>query len=647
VGPWNFVALTRHSDHQSKPKAQVFIQFINLSSFLNHIFLPHSDQFSSRSIPPFTSLSYLTSSSKVAHMLKPTDFGGWGRGAGLDGGLTGVEFSARCPPPLRRRTRIVAVCGINDFRNASSPQEDGWFHSDFYLFHHLFSGLGESSQSMSVSMLTLLIDSNQVWLTCVDPACLVSKYKEFVHGNRLEMRRIVLDAEMLPDIQRAENIRVVTPDDLLERFLATVRSECQLAVSNQESVLVLIFGHGDKDTYGVAIGGKTSVAAAPLLTIRNMNIAIGNTAKVALMMTSCFSGGWVINTTQDGSKAALNATVMAAAGPKARSESWAQSQSSGRAAGSIYASALVKAAIRMQIMDEEEDEDEDDIVSSSAYVGWTKLIHDTGRTEVDRLFWKHDIRFAAQNDLWDSAWNTVSGIPTVDYKAKWEMLKTIPIDISNPLTNRNPNANFEVGIDDLSLGESGSITLGQEFQGSFSNIVREQARQYLNSFPGNDALGCNSHHAAFQRLVREESFDKEHFDKEHLEDLSNILCYRMSTIKLATDFKDYLDLQIADAHLFDTWAWEVKTLEACDINEPDITKAKEPWTRYENIQSLIDDAGIFTPATRSQGFSYSKPSEYLAIAFYESGRLRAQILKDIEKLTHRKCPNLILYQKLQ
>jgi hypothetical protein len=476
----------------------------------------------------------------------------------------------------------------------------------------------------------------------VDPADLIVKYKEFVHGNRLEMRRVVLNAEMLPDIQRAGNIRVIIPNDLLERFLATVRSECQLAALNKESVLVLIFGHGDQDNHGVSIGGKTDALAAPRLTVENLNVAIGNTANVALMMTSCFSGGWVIKTTRDGSKAVLNATVMAAAGPKRVSESWAKSESLGRAVGSIYASALVKAAIQMQIVDEEEVENEDEIKSSSAYVGWAKFIHDIGRHEVDRLFWKHDIKFAAQNDLWDSEWKTVSGLPTVDYKAKWEMLKTIPIDIANPLTNRAPNANFEVGMATLSLGESGSITLGQEFRGSFSNIVREQARQYLNSFPGNDASGCNSHHAWFQRLVRGESSDK-----EHLGELSNALCYRMSMMKLATDLKDYLDLPIEDGHLFDTWAWEQRTLEACNINGPDITKAKEKWMRYEKIQEAILDAGIFDSPAVSQGFFYSKPSEYLAIAFYESSRPKAQILNEIEKLVICKCPNLILHQKFQ
>jgi hypothetical protein len=576
----------------------------------------------------------------MAHILEPTELRGWGRNAGPDGGLTGVEFSARCPPVIKRRTRIVAVCGITDFQDASSPTNDGWFHSDFYLFHHLYSGLSECpfvpSPTYRRLSANLLIDTSQIWLTCVDPAHLVTQYKESVHGNRSEMRRVVLDAEMLPDIQKAGNIRVVTANDLLERFLSTVRAECQIARSNQESVLILIFGHGDTGSYGVAIGGSRATATAPRLQIESMRIAIGNTPNVALVMTSCYSGGWVIKETPDRTKA-LNATMMTAAGPGKFSESWAKSESSGRAAGSIFASALVKAAIKMQIQDEEEDENEDEITSSSAYVGWAKLICDTGRTEVDRLFWKHDVRFSAQDDTWDAEWRTVSAIQMADYKAKWESLKSIPVDISNPITNRAPGSGFEVATERLSIGESGSVTIGQEFPGSFMNILREQARQYVNSFPGNDAGGCNNHHGTFQELARGDEFDQEFSnDREYLGNLSNELCYRRALMTLATNYKDYLELEIADGDLFDTWPWQVKILEACDINEPDQRKAREPWTRYQKIHSAIHDAGIFPHPAPGQGLGYSKPSEYLAIAFYDSGRPEAQILDEIQKLARRK-----------
>ena len=71
--------------------------------------------------------------------------------------------------------------------------------------------------------------SNQIWLTCLDPQMLVDKYVEYAHGNRLGDRRIVLDSTLLPDILAAGNMRVVPPSLLLERSLATIRSECRIA----------------------------------------------------------------------------------------------------------------------------------------------------------------------------------------------------------------------------------------------------------------------------------------------------------------------------------------------------------------------------------------------------------------------------------
>jgi len=61
-------------------------------------------------------------------MLQPSSFGGYG-------GLEGVEFAARCPPDVQKDTRIVAVCGIPDFKAA--PQDDGWFFSDFFLLYQM------------------------------------------------------------------------------------------------------------------------------------------------------------------------------------------------------------------------------------------------------------------------------------------------------------------------------------------------------------------------------------------------------------------------------------------------------------------------------------------------------------------------------
>ena len=118
-------------------------------------------------------------------------------------GLLNLTLNSRCPPDIQPNTRILAICGITDFtgnvpetkppsdsdsdtpgaskskaikgtmsklvgkskdllssskrkerkkggkskeqlphNGQASPHNDGWFFSDFYLFHHLFEGLG-------------------------------------------------------------------------------------------------------------------------------------------------------------------------------------------------------------------------------------------------------------------------------------------------------------------------------------------------------------------------------------------------------------------------------------------------------------------------------------------------------------------------
>lgn len=58
---------------------------------------------------------------------------------------TDLAFTTAHPPDVPLGTRIVAVCGITDMNDDAAPGEDGWFFSDFYLFHHLFHPIGTFS----------------------------------------------------------------------------------------------------------------------------------------------------------------------------------------------------------------------------------------------------------------------------------------------------------------------------------------------------------------------------------------------------------------------------------------------------------------------------------------------------------------------
>jgi hypothetical protein len=147
--------------------------------------------------------------------------------------IPAAGFETRTLPDITEDTHIVALLGIPDLGDAAAPSNDGWFVSDFYLMNALFEGIGKS----------------QMWLTACEPSELVDKYGPYLHGNPYANQKIVLDSTQLPhDVCTVSNV------DLLPKFLETLRSTCQIAKSSNEKVLVLCFGHGDKDTYGITTG---------------------------------------------------------------------------------------------------------------------------------------------------------------------------------------------------------------------------------------------------------------------------------------------------------------------------------------------------------------------------------------------------------
>lgn len=98
---------------------------------------------------------------------------------------------------------------------------------------------------------------NQLWLTCCSPKDLIRKYEQYVHGRVSGIegeRRVMMNEEMLPENEFAAGFRVFKPEDLLERFLATLKEEIQEAAQREQPVLVLIFGHGEENTFQIFFG---------------------------------------------------------------------------------------------------------------------------------------------------------------------------------------------------------------------------------------------------------------------------------------------------------------------------------------------------------------------------------------------------------
>ncbi|KAE8377808.1 hypothetical protein BDV26DRAFT_292795 [Aspergillus bertholletiae] len=527
----------------------------------------------------------------IGGTLIPKSIGGDGREPGAET----REFRSFCPPDIQPNTRILALCGANDWHNEASPGKDGWFFSDFYLFHHLL----EDTEPFR--------SSNQLWMTCVDPKTLVSKYKEYAHGSRSGDRRVVLDEVLLDRIEASKNIRVIPPKDLLERFLATLRSESQMAMEKNQPLLVFVFGHGEADTFGVAVGGECLAEKTPKLTREKFNSAIRTGVNLTLLITSCFSGGWVLKPMNKFSLPPvkkLNISGMTAVNHRELSRSWACSQSCGRAAGSIYATAVFNALVNMSTMSSSGSSDailnrNEELLTSPTYVSLCSSVYEAYK-EHDPFYHEHGVSFSAQDDQWSSEWRTRSGFPLLDYKKKWEELREVssiqPMD-----ENCDPKT---------ALGFTGSIGRG------YHNVVRAKARAYIDSFPGPDNIGCNTGiHWSLRQLVQGEECDK-----EELVYLNDILDYRLSAMTLASQYVSFLDLQFPDCMMFDTETWcNDLALEA--VKDGGSKDAISKLEKYQEVRGYIMDTKVFDKPMASQGHFYAKLWAYLAIAFIESSSL--------------------------
>ncbi|KAE8378349.1 hypothetical protein BDV26DRAFT_261773 [Aspergillus bertholletiae] len=325
---------------------------------------------------------------------------------------TDLAFLTFHPPDVPVRSRIVAVCGISDDKNLAGPKDDGWFISDFFLFYHLLQPpYGHRS--------------NQIWMLCESPRRLVEKYKEYAHGNPRNERRVVLDQTMLPAIDSAQNLRIVPKGDLGERFVKTVEEQARLAFVYSETLILLVFGHGDKDSHGVYLGGRSPQNEKFILKIDRLKRCFPPQLQVTLLMTSCYSGGWLVQPSVN-HKMHLNVTGLAASGPGKETRSWSMSKSVGRACGSTVATAIVQQLIEVEEV-KEYDEDYDDRKQPrrhDTYFDFVRSIYQHA-TKLDPFMSDQEMHFSAQDDDWELHWQQRTGIPLVTFRERWRSLRSV------------------------------------------------------------------------------------------------------------------------------------------------------------------------------------------------------------------------------
>ena len=490
-------------------------------------------------------------------------------------------------PQVSPATHVIGLCGVNDYideegHHACDPSRDGWMLSDFYLLNHLFRDQGRT----------------QAWYTCLDPTNLIDRYGEYAHGNSFCPRKIVLDQNQRPN---PLTLQMQEPDNLLPSFLEYFATTCQVAKAANEPVLVCIFGHGDDLTYGVEIGGTT--AEGLLLKIEDISnvLSTNEGIHISLLMKSCFSGGWAITPSWRNAEDVRMTTTMTAAGPDQPSEFRPLSESLGRACGSIYVSALIKAL-----------EDETGVAFDDGVTMTTKDFADAITTRLrdvlDPHFWHtHDTQFEIREDRWEDPYHQRTGIPAVKYRKQLDQLRTIPARSFQDITSDQSRTQAEVDKwNDEHPGAPHVVMAASNYGGSMFAVkraIRKKAAQYMQSYPGRDSQATNiTEHAAIRRCI----FDPARLPESGWSMIWGILHYRMTSIWIAEIFLKRMRIKGPKASEWDFDAWQAKSVGA------------ETIPRASRYYRMILDSNLL-PRPYESGRPYGKPTWYLAVALVESG----------------------------
>ncbi|KAJ9301518.1 hypothetical protein DTO271G3_1653 [Paecilomyces variotii] len=476
--------------------------------------------------------------------------------------LKGLSFATDCPPDIGPRTRLIAVCGITDEHDQASPTKNGWFFSDFYLFHYLFSDPHGPTPS-------------QVWMTSEKPEDLVQKYTEYTHGDSKGERKVVLDQNMIPGIEQSGSLCVVSRKDLLERFLSTLREQSLLAKNENQHLVILVFGHGDLETFGMALGGDE-----PNLKIEELQHALQPGTSVTLFMTSCLSGGWIVKPNAMACKP-INATGMTGAGPRVESQSWPVSPSISRACGSMITSAIVQTSIAI-----EESQETAEIRHDSTYFSFAQAVYDSYK-RLDHFADEKSIHFSAQDDQWGLHCERRSGIPLSQFKSRWESLRSVPV-VGN---------NYE-------SGDSDRLDMDTRFLKTVRkrSKVKYAARFYLNNAnPGLHNYASNiALHGQLMRLLN----GKQRFNDEELDEVFEALRYRLDALAQAEELATVMGVanEAFNAYSFNYEHWK--------FSEEEDKLDALAW------RLLIEKRIVDRPV---RGLFWPKPVRFLSVCLVTSG----------------------------
>jgi len=512
--------------------------------------------------------------------------------------LNAPIFTICTVPDLDMNTRIIAVCGATDVpteikiddwdapasvpkktinTGGADPLADGWFLSDFYAFKHLVKGHGAS----------------QLWITAESPDYLVKKYKTYLHGNPYQERKIVLDAHVVAE-GIEDNLHVAGRDELCTVFKEKLKQEAEAARKARQSLLVMIFGHGDEETRGMLLGHSVP---DHLFHLTDFRTAVGDAIRTTLFTTACYSGGWVVH--KD-----LNITMLAAAGPYEESHSWNASPSVGRYCGGVYSSALLE-EWRAESKRAEDEAGNSKAVNKhqqeKSYAAFTEGVYNT-LFKIYKFASTQDIRFGAQDDDWESAWGERTGMPLVNFQARWDCLQTVtPTADPESSLNQHPST-AATGVKPPT--RTGSLRARYSSLSSATRHIQMSARIYLESTPGRDNVASNTGlHAYLHKLLAGRITDP-----ISLHTLYNQLEFRIGLMKVATRSLHTACIPLPlgrECAEFDVEEFERKVRAA-----PDELESRKYWTARDKVSSNV----LPNPDETTQGRRWNKPHRYICAA---------------------------------
>ncbi|KAL8686033.1 MAG: hypothetical protein Q9224_005575, partial [Gallowayella concinna] len=547
---------------------------------------------------------------------KPATFRGNLRDEELHKDTVFDSFNIHTMPDVTKRTRIIAVLGITD--DEANPRTSGWFLSDFFAFWNL---MRESTDI-------------QHWFHCVDLDSLVQKYTRYLHGNPYKERKVVLDQRILQEAKKSKHCPIYShPISLRSAVQSAIKKESIAAEKAGENVLVLMFGHGDRDTVGMHLGGSKQ-----LFTKKKMQYALKHlTTPVTLITTQCWGGGWTCIPD-------LNISGMTAAGTNARSKSWRKSGSCGRTCGSMFATALIEKLTQdpntgEPLMDREDGEDGEvgtppTIEQAETYSEFCRTVYESLIKDVDRRGYIHEISFQAQDDAWDMCWRERTGIPLWKYKEIWDNLEDWEADVTlhpgDPY-NRDPHVSEQqkqeyVRLRDEALAQNPNLEGNADVRGhatggihgkrktsglyggnasSLLAMVRVMGAEYLDTYPGDELEDTGEHgplHGNIQWILNE----RHPVDVEQLEWLQKQIRYRMEHQAMADR---YLEIMRVPQPLGQA---------CCNFDVRELIRQIQPRARYTALRAMIVARPLLFPYPylERHGRPFDKGHEYLIAAFH-------------------------------